>query len=136
MSNKMLENEIERLFKKLEDLTPGSKEYNEVQDCLNILYKLKVEEDKNFENAKIQKEKNFNDNTYQNCDLGMKERQAQKEFIFNCLRFGVDLAGIILPFALCRQTWKEGLKIDGLNEFVGNSSAKNAFKFMTPWRKK
>lgn len=136
MSNELLNTEIERLFGELESKTPGSKEYNDVQDCLNILYKLKVEEDKNIENAKIQREKNFNDNTYQNCDLGVKERQAQKELIFNWLRFGVDVAGIALPLIFCRKTWREGLKIEKLDQFIGSPSAKNALKFFTPWRKK
>ena len=136
MSNEMLDKEIKRLFGELESKTPGTKEYNDVQDCLNILYKLKVEEDKNFENAKIQREKNFNDNTYQNCDLDAKERQAQKELIFNWLRFGVDVAGIALPLIFCRKTWREGLKIEKLDQFIGSPSAKNALKFFTPWRKK
>ena len=136
MSNELLNTEIERLFGELESKTPGSKEYNDVQDCLNTLYKLKVEEDKNIENAKIQREKNFNDNTYQNCDLGAKERLAQKELIFNWLRFGVDVAGIALPLIFCRKTWREGLKIEKLDQFIGSPSAKNALKFFTPWRKK
>ena len=49
MSNELLDAEIKRLFRELESKTPGSKEYNDVQDCLNILYKLKLEEDKNHE---------------------------------------------------------------------------------------
>ena len=121
MSNELLDAEIKRLFRELESKTPGSKEYNDVQDCLNILYKLKLEEYKNHENAEIQRQKNEDDKEYQN---------------FNWLRFGVDVAGIALPLIFCRKTWREGLKIEKLDQFIGSPSAKNALKFFTPWRKK
>lgn len=46
MSNEMLDKEIKRLFEDLEALKPGTKEYMDVQDCLNVLYKLKTEAEK------------------------------------------------------------------------------------------
>lgn len=78
MSNELLDTEIKRLFRELESKTPGSKEYNDVQDCLNILYKLKLEEDKNHENAEIQRQKNEDDKEYQNRDIDLKEQQIQE----------------------------------------------------------
>ena len=136
MSNELLDTEIKRLFRELESKTPGSKEYNDVQDCLNILYKLKLEEDKNHENAEIQRQKNGDDKEYQNRDIDLKEQQIQENKAFNWLRFGVDVAGIALPLIFCRKTWREGLKIEKLDQFIGSPSAKNALKFFTPWRKK
>ena len=136
MSNELLDTEIKRLFRELESTTPGSKEYNDVQDCLNILYKLKLEEDKNHENAEIQRRKNEDDKEYQNRDIDLKEQQIQENKAFNWLRFGVDVAGIALPLIFCRKTWREGLKIEKLDQFIGSPSAKNALKFFTPWRKK
>lgn len=136
MSNEMLDMEIERLFENLKEKTPGSKEYNDVQDCLNILYKLKLEEEKNHENADIQRQKNENDSLYQNRDIDLKKQQIQENKSFNWLRFGADVAGIALPLIFCRRTWREGLKIEKLDQFIGSPSAKNALKFFTPWRRK
>lgn len=136
MSNEMLDMEIERLFEDLESKTPGSEKYNDVQNCLNILYKLKLEEEKNWENADIQRQKNEDDKAYQNRDIDLKEKQIQENKNFNWLRFGVDVAGIALPLIFCRRTWREGLKIEKLDQFIGSPSAKNALKFFTPWRRK
>lgn len=136
MSNEMLGKEIKRLFGELEELKPGTKEYNDVQDCLNILYKLKTEEEKNRENAEIQRQKNDDDKDYQNRDIDLKEQQIRENRVFNVFRCIVDVAGISLPLIATRKTWKEGLKIEKLDQFIGSPSAKNALKFFTPWRKK
>lgn len=136
MSNEMLGKEIKRLFGELEELKPGTKEYNDVQDCLNILYKLKTEEEKNRENAEIQRQKNDDDKDYQNRDIDLKEQQIRENRVFNVFRCIVDVAGISLPLIATRKTWKEGLKIEKLDQFIGSPSAKNALKFFTPWKKK
>lgn len=136
MSNEMLGKEIKRLFGELEALKPGTKEYNDVQDCLNILYKLKTEEEKNRETAEIQRQKNEDDKAYQNRDIDLKEQQIRENRAFNVFRCIVDVAGISLPLIATRKTWKEGLKIEKLDQFIGSPSAKNALKFFTPWRKK
>ena len=129
MSNEMLDKEIKRLFENLEDLTPGTEEYMDVQDCLNTLYKLKTEAEKNRENAEIQRQKNED-------DKDLKEQQIRENRAFNVFRCIVDVAGISLPLIATRKTWKEGLKIEKLDQFIGSPSAKNALKFFTPWRKK
>ena len=128
MSNEMLDKEIKRLFENLEALKPGTEEYMDVQDCLNTLYKLK--------NADIQRQKNEDDKDYQNRDIDLKEQQIRENRAFNVFRCIVDVAGISLPLIATRKTWKEGLKIEKLDQFIGSPSAKNALKFFTPWRKK
>ena len=136
MSNEMLDKEIKRLFENLEALKPGTEEYMDVQDCLNTLYKLKTEAEKNRENAEIQRQKNEDDKDYQNRDIDLKEQQIRENRVFNVFRCIVDVAGITLPLIATRKTWKEGLKIEKLDQFIGSPSAKNALKFFTPWRKK
>lgn len=136
MSNEMLDKEIKRLFENLEALKPGTEEYMDVQDCLNTLYKLKTEAEKNRENAEIQRQKNEDDKDYQNRDIDLKEQQIRENRVFNVFRCIVDVAGISLPLIATRKTWKEGLKIEKLDQFIGSPSAKNALKFFTPWRKK
>lgn len=136
MSNEMLDKEIKRLFEDLEALKPGTEEYMDVQDCLNTLYKLKTEAEKNRENAEIQRQKNEDDKDYQNRDIDLKGQQIRENRVFNVFRCIVDVAGISLPLIATRKTWKEGLKIEKLDQFIGSPSAKNALKFFTPWRKK
>ena len=136
MSNEMLDKEIKRLFEDLEALKPGTEEYMDVQDCLNTLYKLKTEAEKNRENAEIQRQKNEDDKDYQNRDIDLKGQQIRENRVFNVFRCIVDVAGISLPLIATRKTWKEGLKIEKLDQFIGSPSAKNPLKFFTPWRKK
>lgn len=136
MSNEMLDKEIKRLFEDLEALKPGTEEYMDVQDCLNTLYKLKTEAEKNRENAEIQRQKNEDDKDYQNRDIDLKGQQIRENRAFNVFRCIVDVAGISLPLIATRKTWKEGLKIEKLDQFIGSPSAKNTLKFFTPWRKK
>ena len=42
--SEMLDGTIEKLIKKIDDLTPGTPEHSSAVECLNKLYKLKIEE--------------------------------------------------------------------------------------------
>ena len=89
MSNEMLDKEIKRSFEDLEALKPGTEEYMDVQDCLNTLYKLKTEAEKNRENAEIQRQKNEDDKDYQNRDIDLKGQQIRENRVFNVFRFRI-----------------------------------------------
>lgn len=71
-----LEEEIVRVEDRLKNLTPGSKEYSEVAEALNLLYKTRLEEVKNEYDYSEKREKRIIDAGRADEDLRIREHEA------------------------------------------------------------
>ena len=108
-NKKMLDEEIKSLIECLEDLEPNTKEYSATTENLNVLYKLKIEQEKNESDSKDQKK-------------------------FRTIGYILEGAGIVLPLIFYGGWMKKGLKFEETGTFT-SSTFRDLTRFFRPTRK-
>lgn len=120
---KMLEEEIKAEIRDLSTLEPGSKEKSTAIEDLAKLYKLRIEETKN--------EWDF-DEKYESrdSDIQFKKDQLEEQVKDRYFRFGVEVAGIILPLIFYAAWMKRGFKFEETGTYTSTTfrSLFNRFK--------
>ena len=108
-NKKMLDEELKSLIGCLEDLEPNTEEYSAITENLNVLYKLKIEQEKNESDSKDQKK-------------------------FRTIGYILEGAGIVLPLIFYGGWMKKGLKFEETGTFT-SSTFRDLTRFFRPTRK-
>ena len=114
---KMLNDEIERQFGDLSTLTSGSDEKAKAIEELVKLYRLKIEETKTeleF-NEKLERRK-MEINQFNKEKAQQKEQCKERYF-----KFGIEVAGIILPLMFYASWMKKGFKFEETGTFTSST---------------
>lgn len=104
---KKLNDEIERLLNKLNEMTPGTQEYDEVEKSLDRLYRLRTEEMKVVGDIGVQREKNeverainearINADIDNNADRIVEDRRQHKiDKIVSVSETGAKIVGLLV----------------------------------------
>ncbi len=120
---KLLEEEIKAEIRDLSTLEPGSKEKSTAIEDLAKLYKLRIEETKN--------EWDFNEKyKSRDSDIQFKKDQLEEQVKDRYFRFGVEVAGIILPLIFYAAWMKRGFKFEETGTYTSTTfrSLFNRFK--------
>lgn len=103
--NELLSKEIEDEINYLKTLEPGGEEHSRAVESLTKLYKLKMDEE--------------------------TKPEKDKEFLNLCIKYGIDLAGIILPLAFYSTWMKRGFKFEEKGTFTSTTFRSLFQKFKT-----
>jgi len=124
---KMLEEEIKTEIRDLSTLEPGSKEKSTAIEDLAKLYKLRIEETKN--------EWDF-DEKYKSrdSDIQFKKDQLEEQVKDRYFRFGVEVAGIILPLIFYAIWMKRGFKFEETGTYT-STTFRGLFNRFKPTKK-
>ena len=120
---KLLEEEIKTEIRDLSTLEPGSKEKSTAIEDLAKLYKLRIEETKN--------EWDFSEKyESRDSDIQFKKEQLEEQVKDRYFRFGVEVAGIILPLIFYAAWMKRGFKFEETGTYTSTTfrSLFNRFK--------
>lgn len=119
----MLVEEIKGNLGQLATLDPSDKGYMENVKSLEVLWKLKFEEDKlKLENVKQLSKKD---------DDAAEDRKAKREFIKECASIGVTVLGIVLPITFYGKWLKTGMQFEETGTFT-SKTFQGLTKFFRP----
>lgn len=123
----LLEERLTELLKKLESLTPGTEEYKRVESALNSLYELKLKEDRNEHEKRMEERKAANEEVYHEEKRQDDLRKEKKDTMFKWIGVGTTAAGGIATFAfnwiwhsLAMEFEKTGSFVSKVPQFVKN----------------
>ena len=114
----LLEERIIELFKKLKTLTPGTDEYKKVEASLNMLYELKIKEDRNSNEIRLEEQKIANDEFYHDEQRKDAFRKEKKDEIFKWIGVGTTAISGIATFAFNWIWHSVGLEFEKTGSFV------------------
>jgi hypothetical protein len=124
---KLLEEEIKAEIRDLSTLEPGSKEKSTAIEDLAKLYKLRIEETKN--------EWDFNEKyESRDSDIQFKKDQLEEQVKDRYFRFGVEVAGIILPLIFYAIWMKRGFKFEETGTYT-STTFRGLFNRFKPTKK-
>ncbi len=124
---KSLEEEIKTEIRDLSTLEPGSKEKSTAIEDLAKLYKLRIEETKN--------EWDFNEKyESRDSDIQFKKDQLEEQVKDRYFRFGVEVAGIILPLIFYAIWMKRGFKFEETGTYT-STTFRGLFNRFKPTKK-
>jgi len=124
---KLLEEEIKAEIRDLSTLEPGSKEKSTAIEDLAKLYKLRIEETKN--------EWDFTEKyESRDSDIQFKKDQLKEQVKDRYFRFGVEVAGIILPLIFYAVWMKRGFKFEETGTYT-STTFRSLFNRFKPTRK-
>lgn len=129
-SKRTLDDEIQDLIEQLNELAPNTKEYTQVVQNLEILYKLKIEKEKcDAENDaafyKIDIEKAKND---------IEETEAKNQKTFRIIGYVLEGAGIVLPLIFYGKWMAKGFKFEETGTYCSKTFM-GLQKFFKPTKK-
>lgn len=107
--NEMLCEEIKQEIKYLETLEPGTDEHSKAVESLAKLYQLKLDEDTNSE----------------------EKIKSEKDVLNQFIKYGIDIAGIVLPLAFYGTWMKKGFKFEQTGTFTSTTFRGLFQKFKT-----
>lgn len=123
----LLGEEIKSEIKNLSSLKKGSDEHSEAVESLAMLYKLRIEELKNAREAEL-KERQIDD------DAEIRGAQLAEDVKNQYIRFGLDVAGIILPMLFYASWMKKGFRFEETGTFT-STTFRGLFSRFRPTRK-
>jgi hypothetical protein len=124
---KLLEEEIKAEIRDLSTLEPGSKEKSTAIEDLAKLYKLRIDETKN--------EWDFNEKyESRDSDIQFKKDQLEEQVKDRYFRFGVEVAGIILPLIFYAIWMKRGFKFEETGTYT-STTFRGLFNRFKPTKK-
>jgi len=124
---KLLEEEIKAEIRDLSTLEPGSKEKSTAIEDLAKLYKLRIEETKNEWDFTEKYESRVS-------DIQFKKDQLEEQVKDRYFRFGVEVAGIILPLIFYAVWMKRGFKFEETGTYT-STTFRSLFNRFKPTRK-
>ena len=110
----LMESEIITLIKELSMHHPGSKEYDDITKAIDALYAtLNKEKSLMLEEVKIEKdaESKFR-------DLELQQNINKDNKLLTAVKYGIDIAGIVLPLAFYGVWMNRGLEFEKEGSFT------------------
>ena len=103
----LMEREIITLIKELSMHEPGSKEYDDITKAIDSLYAtLNKEKSLMLEEVKMEK------------DLELQENVNKDNKLLTAVKYGIDIAGIVLPLAFYGVWMNRGLEFEKEGSFT------------------
>ena len=103
----LMESEIITLIKELSMHHPGSKEYDDITKAIDALYAtLNKEKSLMLEEVKMEK------------DLELQQNVNKDNKILTAVKYGIDIAGIVLPLAFYGVWMNRGLEFEKEGSFT------------------
>lgn len=123
----LLGEEIKSQIENLSSLEAGSKEQSEAVDNLTKLYRLRIDENKNnweygekFDRREMENQQH--------------EEQLAEQIKDRYLRFGMDIAGLILPLIFYASWMKKGFRFEETGTFT-SATFRGLFSRFRPTKK-
>lgn len=123
----LLGEEIKSEIENLASMKKGSEEHTNAVENLAKLYKLRIEELKNAREAEL-KERQIDD------DAEIRGAQLAEDVKNQYIRFGLDVAGIILPMLFYASWMKKGFRFEETGTFT-STTFRGLFSRFRPTRK-
>ena len=114
----LLGEEIKSQIESLSSLETGSKEQSEAVDNLAKLYRLRIEDNKNNWEYSEKFDRREMEDEAQNRDEQFKKNQLEEQVKDRYLRFGVNIAEVILPLIFYASWMKKGFKFEETGTFT------------------
>lgn len=148
----LLGEEIKSQIESLSSLEAGSKEQSDAVDNLAKLYRLRIEENKNNWEYSEKFDRREMENEQHRIDVEMKQKQIEEEANAHereeqfkrdqlseqikdrYFRFGMDIAGIILPLIFYASWMKKGFKFEETGTFT-STTFRGLFNRFRPTKK-
>ena len=103
----LMESEITTLIKELSMHHPGSKEYDDITKAIDTLYAtLNKEKSLMLEEVKMEK------------DLELQQNVNKDNKLLTAVKYGIDIAGIVLPLAFYGVWMNRGLEFEKEGSFT------------------
>ena len=103
----LMESEIITLIKELSMHHPGSKEYDDITKAIDALYAtLNKEKSLMLEEVKMEK------------DLELQQNVNKDNKLLTAVKYGIDIAGIVLPLAFYGVWMNRGLEFEKEGSFT------------------
>lgn len=112
-----LDDVIVKLLEKIEGLKPGSEEHTKAVECLNKLYKLKIEETAHEREFMAKCEREVTDER----EFRFKQEQAHWGRWVDGLKLGLELLGIGLPLCVYAVFLRRGFKFEETGTYTSKT---------------
>ena len=110
----LMEREIITLIKELSMHQPGTKEFDDVTKAIDALYAtLNKEKTLMLEEVKIE-----NENRNKIIDLELQRNVNKDNKLLTAVKYGIDIAGIVLPLAFYGVWMNRGLEFEKEGSFT------------------
>ena len=110
----LMESEIITLIKELSMHHPGTKEYDDITKAIDALYAtLNKEKSLMLEEVKIE-----NDAESKIRDLELQQNVNKDNKLLTAVKYGIDIAGIVLPLAFYGVWMNRGLEFEKEGSFT------------------
>lgn len=110
----LMEREIITLIKELSMHQPGTKEFDDITKAIDALYTtLNKEKSLMLEEVKIEK-----DSESKFRDLELQQNVNKDNKILTAVKYGIDIAGIVLPLAFYGVWMNRGLEFEKEGSFT------------------
>ena len=126
----LLSEEIANEVKDLATLNPGSNEHSAAVDSLTKLYKLRIEETKvdlEFEEKCKRRMMEDSQHAQENDQISRQEKERY-------IRFGLEVAGLILPLVFYAHWMRKGFEFEETGTFT-SATFKGLFNRFRPTKK-
>ena len=110
----LMEREIITLIKELSMHQPGTKEFDDITKAIDALYAtLNKEKTLMLEEVKIE-----NENRNKIVDLELQQNVNKDNKLLTAVKYGIDIAGIVLPLAFYGVWMNRGLEFEKEGSFT------------------
>ena len=110
----LMEREIITLIKELSMHQPGTKEFDDITKAIDALYTtLNKEKTLMLEEVKIE-----NENRNKIIDLELQRNVNKDNKLLTAVKYGIDIAGIVLPLAFYGVWMNKGLEFEKEGSFT------------------
>ena len=110
----LMEREIVTLIKELSMHQPGTKEFDDITKAIDALYAtLNKEKTLMLEEVKIE-----NENRNKIIDLELQRNVNKDNKLLTAVKYGIDIAGIVLPLAFYGVWMNRGLEFEKEGSFT------------------
>ena len=110
----LMEREIVTLIKELSMHQPGTKEFDDITKAIDALYAtLNKEKTLMLEEVKIE-----NENRNKIVDLELQQNVNKDNKLLTAVKYGIDIAGIVLPLAFYGVWMNRGLEFEKEGSFT------------------
>jgi hypothetical protein len=130
----LLEEEIKKEIEELGNFEQGSKEHTAAVENLAKLYRLKIEETKNDWEIDEKYNRRIMDQESSERDEQLKKTQSDEQRRERYFRWGIDVAGIVLPLMFYGTWMRKGFKFEETGTFT-STTFRGLFNCFKPGKK-
>ena len=134
-----MDEEIESELKKLDSLTPGSKEYTEAANALTTLYKARLDEVKIQNDAKDKADRremedmqHSDELVFKQHDMEADDERRKEDKLHRWIDSGVKVLGVLVPSLLYAYFGVKGMKFEEtgtVTSFFNKQNLGQIFRF-------